>query len=110
MSLKLQINKNGSFRRPVKLRSRSLACSRKSWLILPRRDRPATAPSSSHELKRLLAARGPWHLRTARDDAVEPVFTIKIAQQLRDIATGICLDGATAGHVRKARPNVSAQP
>jgi hypothetical protein len=33
---------------------------------------------------------------SGRHAAVEPVFTMKIAQQLRDIAARIRLDGATA--------------
>jgi hypothetical protein len=61
-----------------------------------------TAPSPSREFERSLTARSLGI--SARYDAVEPVFTMKIAQQLRDIAARIRLDGATAGQRLRCVP------
>jgi hypothetical protein len=47
---------------------------------------------------------------SARDDAVEPAFTMKIAQQRRDVARASAWAAQPLGNVQDARPNASAQP
>ena len=73
-----------------------------------RRDRPRLLRHPVTRLDRPLTARSPRHLGT--DDAVAPMFTMKIAQRCPNVAPRVRLDGASAEQHLGCAPNASAQP